>query len=94
MKIREGFVSNSSTTSFCIYGAFLEDTEEIDEEKAGKLGLEIEYDDYGIYVGKSWPSIKDDQTGGEFKKGIEDQIAKLLGKKVECETHEEASYNG
>lgn len=55
MKIRMGFVSNSSTSSFCIYGVYLSDaeaqdiknalekTEEDDyefwEEKASKLGL-------------------------------------------------------
>ncbi len=34
MKIRIGFVSNSSTTSFCIYGCY------IDEDEARKLLLE------------------------------------------------------
>ena len=41
MKLRQGFVSNSSTTSFCIYGAYLDDSEDL----AAKLGAEIEDDD-------------------------------------------------
>lgn len=29
MKVRQGFVSNSSTSSFCIYGTFIDSTSEI-----------------------------------------------------------------
>ena len=61
MKIRQGFVSNSSSTSFCIYGASFDCSEikkwvdpkseedfpqyEKFQKKAGKVGLEF-YHDY------------------------------------------------
>jgi len=45
MKIREGFVSNSSTTSFCIYGAYIEDRNEL----ASQLGVDVESEDYDAY---------------------------------------------
>jgi hypothetical protein len=52
MKIRHGFVSNSSSSSFCIYGA------EVDQEelmKAAKsLGIEFDEEDFDYYdIGES-----------------------------------------
>ena len=38
MKIRNGFVSNSSSSSFCIYGAYI-NKDRVDEEVVEKLGL-------------------------------------------------------
>jgi len=110
MKIRMGFVSNSSTSSFCIYGC------EIEKEELHKLftdnGITFEEDedgyvDYGeleekiakklngceviddgecemLWIGREWASIKDDETGKQFKESVE----KILpGKK--CETIQE-----
>ena len=37
MKIRSGFVSNSSSSSFCIYGTYLEFSEIIEKLKASNL---------------------------------------------------------
>jgi hypothetical protein len=48
MKIRQGFVSNSSTTSFCIYGAYLDDSEEL----ASQLGIEPDDDVYELLYDK------------------------------------------
>jgi len=42
MKIRQGFVSNSSTSSFCIYGIKLDNYK---EEIIKKLNLECDYYD-------------------------------------------------
>lgn len=63
MKIRQGFVSNSSTTSFCIFGAYLtkdelsekakelafegQDEYDFEEEFATRMGLEIHHDANG-----------------------------------------------
>jgi len=116
MKTRSGFVSNSSTSSFCIYGAFLtqkmsesevrekcaafigkdcpEDFYEALEDVATKLDLRVahvsESDCY--YVGKNWPSIKDDQTAKQFKDEIQAAVNKVFGD-VKCETHQEAYYS-
>ena len=118
MKIRTGFVSNSSSSSFCIYGTFVETDEfrkiikkmkGLDEENedepliddyedgdqiANKFGLEFHSFDgsNGYYFGRSWSSIGNKETGGEFKKSVAKQVAKLLGRKDQCGTHEEAFY--
>jgi len=161
MKIRQGFVSNSSTTSFLIYGFsannpdfdgavellinfkkenedifntninkiiakyenrankwaaekvevyklirlinhpdILKDNKEIikrhitDEDTLyGILGLEYHCTDYSNYVGRSWDSVRDDETGAEFKASVE-KVAKHFGEGIKCGTIEEAWYNG
>jgi hypothetical protein len=163
MKIRNGFVSNSSSSSFCIYGfeaitryqdnaidslkkmkqedpeffiphiqslmnkmqskiakgsSYLNTTLEIyeillriDDENlpAGDieklkdfidepeyfyelLGLSYHNMDGYAYAGRDWSSVKDEETGLEFKKSVE-RIAKYITTK-KCTTIEEAWYNG
>ena len=110
MKIRQGFVSNSSTTSFTIYGAYItpDDAKAVVGEVKGNARWTLEskldkgfscegrYDDDsdGFWVGRSWDSVRDDETGAQFKKSVEDAIEKLFGKKLPCETHEDAWYDG
>ncbi len=45
MKIRQGFVSNSSSSSFCIYGVYKEESEMIDAFIAKGWGTEDEFAD-------------------------------------------------
>jgi len=114
-------VSNSSSSSFCIFGACvevdelveklkkssslteeeleeLEEMEENDElwEIGGiltkKTGLSVYNDEDTFWIGKEWQYIRDDETGGEFKKNIETQLEKILGP-VDCTTHEEEIYS-
>jgi len=166
MKTRYGLVSNSSTSSFCIYGCQLDDewyacnnaeafvrflkklkqefpadyleaiyklkekykdnkyhiaeikvAETIDDIKIvdGPKLLEVEEDDYcdfetfytiikhfnlcmfgddgnGRYIGRSWDSIGDDETGGQFKMRVDEVIKSLFN--VECMTHDEAWRDG
>ena len=105
MKIRNGFVSNSSTSSFCIYGAQTEIEDDDDdgskleafEKKAEKAGLEVismggDYDN-ATYIGKSWSSVGDSETGKQFKDKIEKAIEEVLGKKTACETLSEAWHD-
>ena len=121
MKIRRGFVSNSSSCSFCIYGISIEpqklcekliengiELTEADQEdiydwfdsKENKLTENLgirygpEYGEGDLFIGKEWHNITDDQTGAKFKKEIEENIEKLIGKDTKCFTHKEAWYNG
>lgn len=112
IKTRLGFVSNSSSSSFLIYGISINKSEIIDKyiEISGENLTEDERDDldvWGIideilpdmeyhrpydggYIGKSWDSIRDDQTGLQFKQEIEEQLKKVFGEDIECHTYEEA----
>lgn len=110
MKIRHGFVSNSSSSSFLIYGYCIEDgdggikgladkhnvSESKVEEIIEKAGLSLIYGEegYNTYIGKSWSSIGDNETGSQFRKNIEDKIEQLFGEKKDCGTHEEAWRDG
>jgi hypothetical protein len=52
MKVRSGFVSNSSTSSFLIYGLYFEDMKKLAEILAEKFAEQLEelddFDDYEI----------------------------------------------
>jgi len=105
MKVRNGFVSNSSSSSFLIYGTTIpiegeynwkirEDLENQINEKGLKLEFHyVDYYDGFIYIGMSWDCIEDDETGAEFKKRVEKECEKLLDKRVDCETFECAWEN-
>ena len=128
MKIRTGFVSNSSSTSFCIYGVYLDEdeiknslvnTENMTEEDIvilAKIKLNddnIDEDIYGIletltnknnltfytseeneyYIGRDFTSIKDDETGKEFKDSTIKILKSILGDKIEASVFEKVVYN-
>jgi hypothetical protein len=112
MKIRKGFVSNSSTSSFMIYGTYFEESVFEDKycdgndaydsfntllEKVESLGhdtngLLYEFTDDYIYVGYSWDSINDDETGKEFKNRVEKTLKYMFDESIELDTHNEAYY--
>lgn len=69
MKIRNGFVSNSSSTSFCIGGITIDKDLEMEESnKLEEKGLEviINADDGITYVGISIDKMEDNETKREF----------------------------
>jgi len=120
MKIRTGFVSNSSSSSFCIYGTYIngELKEQIEKNliKMGyseqdlvngledffgynnerkELGLEFHsVIDESSYLGNSWSSVKDNETGKQFKERTEKAIEKIVGRQEKYDTYSEAWYNG
>lgn len=86
MKIRTGFVSNSSTSSFLIYGVNVSEHTNIGEildnsyDELGKLGIDfhVPYDE--CYIGRSLATIKDDQTFREFKEETRKIVKEFLSK--------------
>ena len=106
MKIRNGFVSNSSSSSFLIYGTCASKENvikglkaagvEVHDESYVKIeGLDVQspFDDGGLYIGSSWSDVGDDETGAQFKARVEALIQKFLPD-AKCSTHSEAWYDG
>jgi hypothetical protein len=126
---RLGFVSNSSSSSFCIYGFPLEEDTISEEEKKNfmkkYLGKDYsEEDDVnesfelyeyieeklkgtslslegsqecldGYWVGRSWSSIDDTETGKQFKDSIKKEAKEIFGKEAKgFGTFEEAWRDG
>lgn len=117
MKIRNGFVSNSSTSSFCIFGAFISSEEmrnaieQIDAEYKFEDGGDSVYemaefleekldlkcsvlpDTDGACFGRTAQSLKDDETGLQFKQSVQSIIQKYFPN-IQCCWNEEAWYDG
>ncbi len=116
MKIRNGFVSNSSSSSFHIYGTKVDECiiaellidggfateEDIDEDgvmeyvhKLDTNGLQLHcinsWDE--IYIGRSYSSIEDDETGRDFKTDATECVTKFFGKEKKCEQHFKTYYD-
>lgn len=95
MKYRSGFVSNSSSTSFCIYGVCFENINEAKREALDNESMYSVYDYDGdrMWVGRSWSAIGDDETGKQFKESTEQKIQQIAQKNnlpiTSFETYEE-----
>lgn len=103
MKVRKGFVSNSSTSSFCIYGVCIDNKELVKRTGTDDLWGMTElftssgpdYYDEVTYIGASWDGIKDDETGADFRARVQAAIKELLGDDWESfSTYEEAWRDG
>lgn len=116
MKIRQGFVSNSSSSSFHMYGVCANESEIkemmlakelISEEDLERYGIfedidnldfkgltyHSHYDGGCVFIGRSYRTLKDDETGGEFKQSAESAIKEIFGKEKKCEEFMETIYN-
>lgn len=88
MKVRAGFVSNSSSTSFCVVGIAVpsdEYEEKLDfSELESNLNIRYGIDNYYdcVIIGKSIESMNDNQTLHEFKKEVLKMIQKEYDKNV------------
>jgi hypothetical protein len=133
MKVRRGFVSNSSSSSFLIYGIALDEFEEkietakkflptLSEEQTKYIPKEVledvnnmdEEDAYEVlsealgmfgmsfesicgeqyYIGKSWDTVGDNETGLQFKESVEKKLKELFGDEIKCNTYQAAWRNG
>ena len=96
-----GFVSNSSSSSFCIYGITIDDRGENDydemDQKISKLGLDGYYPEgYDCwFIGKEYSNCPDDKTMGEFKKEVRELIKQNFEgiKDEDIGYHSEAYYS-
>jgi len=124
MKVRHGFVSNSSSTSFSIFGSVFDyeqlkallnyapeqkkadAAEEVEEDdgdnwdereavqnlldatiKKQKAKLSCYENDEGTtYIGRNYESIKDNETGKNFRDGVRKDMKNVFGKAVKCES--------
>lgn len=87
MKKRLGFVSNSSSTSFCIAGYYTDKEELMKKINETDLPKEISTyspDEYSFYIGLDIEEMKEDETKKEFcdraTKMIKDLFPELDGR--------------
>ena len=95
MRIRRGFVSNSSTTSFCIYGTPTND-EVWAEARVNDLECHA-FDDFAEYnyaVGISWSEIQDHETAGEFKLRVQALVKQIFPNATDFGTYKDAYRDG
>lgn len=90
MKIRTGFVSNSSSSSFCLFGVILDEEQQkkFPQSKWGEpifpedFNLECEWGvgdipDFHAIVGFQPSKMKDDETLHQFKERVHKELQKL-----------------
>ena len=94
MKFRQGFVSNSSTTSFCIFGVSI-DEDVLGWDAFNKIESELpegfvgHYTPWGTFlIGRNWSTVKDDETGGFFRETTKIALEKMLNMPLEMDTFE------
>ena len=93
MKTRQGFVSNSSTSSFLIFGTSVPYDDTLytkltrgEHPEASELTIEVPYEYGSMYIGLSWDEVKDDETGAQFKQRAKDLVLSIYPAAKEFKT--------
>jgi len=104
MKIRTGFVSNSSSSSFCILGIAIdrekfETLTENGEEILGDLDYEYGMDNYyeQVVIGISPNKLDEDSTIRQSKIEVSNKLSVLLGEPILADSiyfHADGGYDG
>ena len=85
MKIRNGFVSNSSSSSFCILGVDVGrkfDFDKLDELEEIGLDSHEGYGDYDIVLGVSVGRLNETKTILQLKEEIANKITEATGLQI------------
>ena len=95
MKIRTGFVSNSSSSSFCIAGIYLENWDDELEEKADKEDLFVSSGESGdvMYIGLDFCDMLGEETKNQFYARVKEKLEKI-GIDEQPSYYCEGWYNG
>ena len=104
MKIRSGFVSNSSSSSFCLLGVYIagedKEAQKLFHERIGETELELEYAcnewDDSITVGLPPYKMQEDETLRQFKERVVTELKKIDADDwvKEISWHTDGGYNG